>query len=223
MLTQCFRVWASRAPQEWNWRMKWIPVKLWFVSVSRLKVQQHKRTDKTDTEAELSSSWLEELLNCFLRQMAGGWMLRGDVKQSSSMVRTCSETCLFFIPPRLASPHKWLPHLLTKKNDPNWNSDWFQSRGPQVATPVSWFISRLVLLLSLWPGSALRAYLYFEMRWWDEKSSGSEPDSLGDCLAAVEQLIAAKVTGRCPVLSSSCRLTLERLQVYCLSLSSLFF
>lgn len=130
----------------------------------------HSRTDKRETQGKLSSALLHWLLKCFLRWMAGGRMLRekriSAVKQSSSWMGFFSKPCLpqaarFSYPASPVASHKWLPHLLAKKNSLNWNSHWFQTTGPQVALPCLRLFTCFMLLLSLQPSfrALLKAYL----------------------------------------------------------------
>lgn len=150
--------------------------------------------------------------------MAGGRMLRekriGAVKQSSSWMGFFSKLCLpqaarFSYPASLLASHEWLPHLLAKKNSPNWNSHWFQTTGPQVALPCLRLFTGFILLLSLQPGlrALLKAYLgvyiYFEI---DEDVESQTVICLFCSgivwqMEALTQTIAAKVTERCRKLS----------------------
>lgn len=151
--------------------------------------------------------------------MAGGRMLREKritaVKQSSSWMRFFSKLCLpqvarFSYPASPVAPHKWLPHLLAKKNSPNWKSRWFQTTGPQVAPPCLRLFTGFMLLLSPGLRALLKAYLgvyiYFEI----DEDVESHPAKNVICLfcpgivwqmEAVTQRIPAKVTERCRVLS----------------------
>lgn len=153
--------------------------------------------------------------------MARGRMLRekhiSAVKQSSSSMGFFSKPCLpqparFSYPASPTASHKWLPHLLAKKNSPNWNSlisDNRASGGPAVSSFIYGLYAFIVTATRL-EGSIESLSWSIHLFWNRWRCRESHPAKNVICLfcsgivwqmEAATRTISAKVTERCRVLS----------------------